>query len=123
MVAALLAVLYPQSLDLFVATYAYSASVLAVPLIAVMILITRGQIRVMDSYVSIAAGLIGCGIAHVIGITIPYTTFGILASLVVFIIAYLAVKPRIKPITPASEPVENKREDIENLRVKSNLNN
>jgi len=113
-VAARLTVLYPQTLDLFVATYAYSASVLAVPLIAGMILIKRGQIRAMVSYASMAAGLIVCGIAHIIGTTIPYTTFGILASLVVFIIAYHAVKPRIKPITPESEPVEYKREDIEN---------
>ena len=95
-VAALLAVLYPQALDLLVATYAYSASVLAVPLIAGMILIKRGQIPVVVSYISMAAGLIGCGIAHIIGTNIPYAIFGILASLVAFTTAYMAVKSQIK---------------------------
>ena len=95
-VSALLAVLYPQALDLLVATYAYSASVLAVPLIAGMILIKRGQIPVVVSYISMAAGLIGCGIAHIIGTNIPYAIFGILASLVAFTTAYMAVKSQIK---------------------------
>ena len=93
-VAALLAILYPQALDLLVATYAYSASVLAVPLIAGMILLKRGQIPVMVSYVSMAAGLIGCSIAHIMGTTIPYAIYGIAASLVVFLIAYVTVKPK-----------------------------
>ncbi|MGO2114111.1 MAG: sodium:solute symporter family protein [Corynebacterium casei] len=99
-VAAALAILYPQALNLSVATYAYSASVLAVPLIAGMILIKGGQIPVIVSYASMAAGLIGCGIAHIVGTTIPYAIFGILASVIVFIIAYLAVKSRIsKPVS------------------------
>lgn len=100
-VAAVLAILYPQALDLLVATYAYSASVLAVPLIGGMILAKRGQIPVLVSYVSMAAGLIGCSIAHALGTTVPYATYGIAASLGVFVIAYLAVKKNIKPNTPA----------------------
>lgn len=93
-VAAMLAILYPQALNLLVATYAYSASVLAVPLIAGMILIKRGQIPVLVAYLSMAAGLIGCGIAHVIDTTIPYAIYGIGASLIVFVIAYMTIKPK-----------------------------
>jgi SSS family solute:Na+ symporter len=114
-VAALLAILYPQALGLLVATYAYSASVLAVPLIGGMVLAKRGQIPVMVSYVSMAAGLIGCSIAHALGTTVPYATYGIAASLVVFVIAYLAVKKNIKPNTPNSQASATEHETVSEL--------
>ncbi|MGO2652671.1 sodium:solute symporter family protein [Corynebacterium casei] len=104
LVAALLAVLYPQALELLVATYAYSASVLAVPLICGMILIKRGQIPVMVSYLSMAAGLLGCAIAHVMGTEIPYAIYGIVASLIVFIIAYTTIKPKNAQAQTQTEP-------------------
>jgi SSS family solute:Na+ symporter len=70
-----------------IANYAYFASVLAVPLITGMILIKRRQNPVIVSYASMAAGIIGCTIAHFLDTTVPYATLGILASLIVFIIA------------------------------------
>lgn len=93
-VAALLAIVYPQALGWLVATYAYSASVLAVPLIGGMILHKRGTIPVTVSFTSMGAGLIGCAVAHVLGTEIPYAIYGITASLIVFVIAYLTVKPK-----------------------------
>lgn len=93
-VAAGLAILYPKALGLLVATYAYSASMLAVPLIGGMILVKRGQIPVSVSFVSIAAGLIGCFTAHIMGTEVPYAVYGIVTSLVFFTIAYLTVKPK-----------------------------
>lgn len=112
LVAALLAVLYPQALGLLVATYAYSASVLAVPLICGMILIKRGQIPVMVSYLSMAAGLIGCAIAHVMGTEIPYAIYGIVASLIVFIIAYMTIKPKNAQAQTEPKPESVSREDV-----------
>lgn len=111
-VAAVLAIAYPQALDLLVATYAYSASVLAVPLIAGMIMIKRGQIPVVVSYASMAAGLIGCAVAHAMGTTIPYAIWGILASLVVFVISYMSLKSKITASEPNNEPVENNLETV-----------
>src|SRR5699024_6100074 len=111
----LLSILSPRALALLLATYAYSASVLAVPLIGGMILAKRGQIPVLVSYVSMAAGLIGCSIAHALGTTVPYATYGIAASLGVFVIAYLAVKKNIKPNTPSAQPAATEHETVSEL--------
>lgn len=111
-VAALLAILYPQALGLLVATYAYSASVLAVPLICGMMLVKRGKIPVMVSYLSMAAGLIGCGVAHAMGTTIPYAIYGIVASLVVFIIAYMMIKPKDEQTASDAQSAPVNREGV-----------
>ncbi|MEX3517747.1 sodium:solute symporter family protein [Corynebacterium camporealensis] len=95
-VAAVLAIVYPQALDLLVASYAYSASVLAVPLICGMILVKRGQIPVSVAFAAMPGGLIGCAIAHVIGTEIPYAIYGIAVSLVVFVVVYFVVKPKVQ---------------------------
>lgn len=93
--ATLLAIVYPEALGWLVASYAYSASVLAVPLIGGMILRKRGTIPVVVSFSSMAAGLLGCATAHIAGTEIPYAIFGIAASAVVFIIVYLATRSLI----------------------------
>ncbi|WP_035767934.1 sodium:solute symporter family protein [Arthrobacter castelli] len=92
-VAAVLSIVYPQALGWLVATYAYSASILAVPLLFGIIMSKRYNVNVAVAYASMAAGFIGCAIAHVLGTTIPYAVFGIVASLVGYIVALLIARP------------------------------
>src|SRR5699024_1826662 len=59
-IATILAIVYPEALGWLVASYAYSASVLAVPLIGGMIMNRRrGQLSVAVSFAAMAAGLVG----------------------------------------------------------------
>lgn len=105
-IATILAIVYPEALGWLVASYAYSASVLAVPLIGGMILNKRrGQLSVSVSFASMAAGLVGCAIAHVLGTLIPYAIYGIVASAVVFVIAYLMTRSSQsrQPVEPLGE--------------------
>ena len=95
--ATLLAIVYPEALGWLVASYAYSASVLAVPMFGGMILSKRGVIPVVVSFGSMAAGLLGCAAAHIIGTEVPYAIFGIVMSLLVFVILYWTTRSRIVP--------------------------
>lgn len=104
-IATILAIVYPEALGWLVASYAYSASLLAVPLICGMVLSKRGRIPVSVSLISMAAGLVGCAIAHVMDTLIPYAIYGIGASFVVFIIAYLVTRSSSagRPVVPLTE--------------------
>lgn len=91
--AATLAIVYPNALGWLVATYAYSASALAAPLLlGIVFHKRRGDIPASVAYVSIAAGIIGCSAAHVIGTTVPYAVYGIVASTVAYLVMVYAVK-------------------------------
>lgn len=94
LLAAVLAIAFPNALDWLVATYAYSAAILAVPLIAALI---RGQDKPAHSAVAfsaMAAGLTGCAGAHLIGTPIPYAIFGIAASLIGYFVALAVTRGR-----------------------------
>lgn len=93
LVAAALAIVYPKALDWLVATYAYSASILAVPLLLGIVLSGRWAVSRVVAYASMAAGVIGCAGAHVLGTTVPYAVFGMVASLLGYCIALLVVRP------------------------------
>lgn len=92
-IAAVLAIVYPRALDWLVATYAYSASILAVPMLVGIILARRYRLRVEVAFTSMVVGLVGCAIAHVMGTTVPYAVFGIVASAVAYAIAVAVWKP------------------------------
>ncbi|WP_019160269.1 sodium:solute symporter family protein [Brevibacterium senegalense] len=92
-IAAVLAIVYPRALDWLVATYAYSASILAVPMLVGIILARRYRLRVEVAFTSMIVGLVGCAIAHVMGTTVPYAVFGIVASAVAYAIAVAVWKP------------------------------
>ena len=92
-VAAVLAIVYPRALDWLVATYAYSASILAVPMLVGIILARRYRLRVEVAFTSMIVGLVGCAIAHVMGTTVPYAVFGIVASAIAYAIAVAVWKP------------------------------
>lgn len=88
--AAILAVAFPTALTWLVATYAYSASVLAAPIFVGYYLHRRG--RALSSGTALAGiigGLLGCSIAHVLETTIPYAVYGIVASVVCLVAAHL----------------------------------
>ncbi|WP_136090133.1 sodium:solute symporter family protein [Auritidibacter ignavus] len=92
-VAATLAIVYPQALDWLVGTYSYSASVLAVPLLVGMVIIRKARIPVQVSLMGMVFGLTGCTGAHITGTTVPYVVFGMLASLVAYLIGLAMWKP------------------------------
>ena len=92
-VAATLAIVYPKALDWLVATYAYSASILAVPMLVGIIMAKRFRIPVQVAFASMGVGLVGCGIAHIMGTTVPYAVFGIVASAFAYGAALVIWKP------------------------------
>ena len=92
-IAAVLAIVYPRALDWLVATYAYSASILAVPMLVGIILARRYRLWVEVAFTSMIVGLVGCAIAHVMGTTVPYAVFGIVASAIAYVIAVAIWKP------------------------------
>lgn len=92
-VAASLAIVYPKALEWLVATYSYSAAILAVPLLVGMILVKRVRVPVQVTFVSMGAGLLGCFIAHIMKTTIPYAVFGIVISALAYFLMMLVWKP------------------------------
>lgn len=101
-VAGSLAILYPSALDWLVATYAYSSSILAVPLLVGIAVSKRFRVPVQVAFASMAAGLLGCAVAHVMGTTVPYAVFGIVASGVVYVLALTIWKPLPAPAEAGS---------------------
>lgn len=93
-IAAVLAIVYPRALDWLVATYAYSASILAVPMLVGIILAKRFRLPVQVAFASMVVGLAGCAVAHLMGTTVPYAVFGIVASGVAYAIAVVIWKPQ-----------------------------
>lgn len=98
--AAALAIVFPRALDWLVATYAYSASILAVPLIAAMLRRKSAPAPAAVALSSMIAGLVGCAGAHLIGTPIPYAIFGILASILGYVVALIVVRQK-EPVTVA----------------------
>lgn len=92
-IAAALAIIYPRALDWLVATYAYSASILAVPMLLGIILSKRFRVPVQVAFLSMGVGLATCGVAHLMGTTVPYAVFGIIGSGVAYAIALAIWKP------------------------------
>lgn len=86
--AVVLALLYPRALDWLVATYAYSASALLVPIFAGFLFRKSKKLRHGVAIASIIFGILGAAIAQIIGTTVPYAAFGILGSLVGFVLFY-----------------------------------
>lgn len=91
--AALLAIAYPKALDWLVATYAYSASVLAAPIFVGYLLHRRGgRLHAGTGLAGIVGGLVGCATAHLAGTEIPYAVYGIAASVVCLLIAHAVLR-------------------------------
>ncbi|MFC7403676.1 sodium:solute symporter family protein [Georgenia alba] len=88
--AAALAIAYPTALTWLVATYAYSASILAAPIfIGYWLHRRRGRLEATTAVAGMLGGLVGCTAAHIAGTTVPYAVFGIVSSVIVMLVAHL----------------------------------
>ncbi|PSK99622.1 SSS family solute:Na+ symporter [Murinocardiopsis flavida] len=79
--AAVLAITFPTALDWLVATYAYSAASLAVPLFVGFALRSRVRLTPLIALAAMGGGVIGSAVAQIAGTTVPYAVYGIAASL------------------------------------------
>lgn len=84
--AVLLALYYPKALGWLVATYAYSASGLLVPIFGGFLLRKTNRLRAKSAIVSMFLGVLCSAIAQVVDTDVPYVAFGIAGSLVGFIL-------------------------------------
>ncbi|GAB3562152.1 sodium:solute symporter family protein [Amycolatopsis endophytica] len=84
-VAAVLAVVFPQALPWLVATYAYSAAALAAPIFLGYLLHRRRTLTPATAIAGMVAGIAGCGTAQILDTTVPYAVYGIAASAVVLL--------------------------------------
>ena len=98
--AAVLAIAFPTALDWLVATYAYSASTLAAPIFVGYFLHKRSRLVPATAMAGMAGGLVGCAVAHVLGTTIPYAVYGIVASAVCLLAAHFWMSGRTATVAP-----------------------
>lgn len=87
--AALLAILYPKVLSIIVASYAFSASGLLVPVFVGTLLKDKYTFTAKSIIISMIAGFIVCFIAAVMKTHIPYAIYGLLGSSFGLLIASL----------------------------------
>ncbi|PXA75114.1 hypothetical protein [Auritidibacter sp. NML100628] len=63
------------------------------PLLVGMVIIRKARIPVQVSFMGMVFGLIGCAGAHITGTTVPYVVYGMVASLVAYLIGLAMWKP------------------------------
>ena len=98
--AVALAIVFPRVLDLIVASYAYSASGLLVPIYCGYAFRNKNFLTPASGVAGVVGGVIGCGLAQafeaslpaVFGIQLPYAIYGILASFLCLIVVALATR-------------------------------
>ena len=98
--AAALAIAFPRVLDLIVASYAYSASGLLVPIYCGYAFRNKNILTPASGIAGMVGGVIGCGLAQafesslppIFGIQMPYAIYGILASLICLLAAAVVTK-------------------------------
>ncbi|RHR10646.1 sodium:solute symporter family protein [Pseudoflavonifractor sp. AF19-9AC] len=98
--AVALAIAFPQVLNLIVASYAYSASGLLVPIYCGYAFRHKNILTPVSGIAGMVGGVVGCGLAQafesslppIFGIQMPYAIYGILASLVCLLIAAAVTK-------------------------------
>jgi SSS family solute:Na+ symporter len=107
--AVLVAITFPQVLGLIVATYAYSASGLLVPIYFGYIFRKTSFLTPAGGIASMAGGFIGCGIAHAMKtlpalsefagfVSLPYAIYGIAISFLCLIVVSLVTKKHARAI-------------------------
>lgn len=84
--AGALAIAFPSALDWLVASYAYSAATLAAPVFIGYLLRRRHELRPHAALGSMGAGITGCAAAQLVGTTVPYAVYGIVASTLVLLV-------------------------------------
>lgn len=100
--ATALAIAFPQVLNLIVASYAYSASGLLVPIYCGYAFRNKNLLTPASGIAGMVGGVIGCGLAQkfsaslptFFGISLPYAIYGILASLVCLVVVSLVTRKK-----------------------------
>lgn len=100
--AVALAIAFPQVLNLIVASYAYSASGLLVPIYCGYAFRDKNILTPVSGIAGMVGGVIGCGLAQkfasalpaVFGIRLPYAIYGIFASLVCLVLTAMIAKKK-----------------------------
>ena len=100
--AAALAIAFPQVLNLIVASYAYSASGLLVPIYCGYAFRNKNLLTPASGIAGMVGGVVGCGLAQkfsaslptFFGISLPYAIYGILASLVCLVAVSLVTRKK-----------------------------
>ncbi|MFE0765198.1 sodium:solute symporter family protein [Streptomyces smyrnaeus] len=99
--AAALAIAFPSALDWLVASYAYSAATLAVPVFGGYLLRKRFALRPAAALSSMLAGIAGCAAAQLADTTVPYAVYGIGASALALLVLLLLPGVGRRPGAPA----------------------
>ena len=100
--AAALAIAFPQVLNLIVASYAYSASGLLVPIYCGYAFRNKNLLTPASGIAGMVGGVVGCGLAQkfsaslptFFGISLPYAIYGILASLICLVAVSLVARKK-----------------------------
>lgn len=100
--AAILAISFPTALNWLVATYAYSAASLAVPIFLGFALRNRVRLTPFIALTAMGGGIIGSAAAQLAGTTVPYAVYGIAASLLCMLLAVAAGRITGRDRTPAA---------------------
>lgn len=92
--AGVVSLLFPSVLAWMVAIYAYSASVLTVPIFAGYALSKRYELTPRVAVTAMVAGLVACAAANLADTTVPYVVYGLAAS-VCGLLAALVLDPSV----------------------------
>ena len=100
--ATALAIAFPQVLNLIVASYAYSASGLLVPIYCGYAFRNKNLLTPASGIAGMVGGVVGCGLAQkfsaslptFFGISLPYAFYGILASLICLVAVSLVTRKK-----------------------------
>lgn len=107
--AVLLALLYTRALDWLVATYAYSAAGLLVPIFAGFMLRKTKMLTYQGAIGSMVLGILSTAAAQIIGTDIPYVAFGLIGSIVgLFAVSAVTRSKSETATTNQLKKVENK---------------
>ncbi|GAA2344501.1 sodium/proline symporter PutP [Saccharopolyspora halophila] len=101
--AAVLAIQFSKALTWLVATYAYSAAVLAAPIFLGYLLHTRRRLTPAAAIGGMLAGLVGCAVAQTLDTAVPYAVYGIGSSAVVLLAIAFGSSERTTGVRRATE--------------------
>lgn len=85
-IAVVIALIFPGVLVMLEATYAYSAAGLLIPIFGGITLRKTNFLTIPGAFAGLIIGVICCAIAHIINTNIPYSVYGIMGSLIGFIV-------------------------------------
>ncbi|MCI8416272.1 MAG: sodium:solute symporter family protein [Lachnospiraceae bacterium] len=92
--AVLMAITFPQVLNLIIASYAYSASGLLVPIYCGYIFRNKNILTPISGIVSMIGGVIGCAVAQFMNTSWPYAIYGIGVSFICLVITGLVTRKK-----------------------------